>query len=308
MRAKDLIGLLVLSALWGGSFLFIRIAAPVLGPVVLIELRVFLAGVLLLLYSLVTRQPLNLRKYWLTYLLIGILNSAIPFTLIATSELHLTAGLAAILNATSPLFGAVVAALWIKEALTFKKIIGLLLGLAGVCVVMGWSPLPLTLTIILSVVASLVAAAFYGIASVYTKIYARGTNSVAVSTCSQLGAALFLLPLTFVAPMQQVPSIQVSLAVAALALLCTAVGYLIYFSLIANVGPTRALTVTFLAPVFGVLWGALFLGEPLTLSTILGFAIILLGTGFVTGISFGRPKSDVVKEAEEKQKVAARGE
>ncbi|HET7640285.1 MAG TPA: DMT family transporter, partial [Ktedonobacteraceae bacterium] len=132
MKARDVGALLLLSALWGGSFLFMRIAAPVFGPVVLIELRVLIAGIALLLYSIFTRRNLDLRKRWLHYLVIGIINSAIPFTLIATAELLLTAGFAAILNATSPLFGAVVAAIWIKEALTTRKVIGLLLGLVGV--------------------------------------------------------------------------------------------------------------------------------------------------------------------------------
>ena len=291
MKAKEVGGLLLLSALWGGSFLFIRIAAPVLGPVVLIELRVLIAGVALLLYSLIIRQNLDLRKRWLHYLAIGILNSALPFTLIATAELHLTAGFAAILNATSPLFGAVVAALWIKEALTIKKIIGLLLGLAGVGVLVGWSPLPFSTTLVLAIAASLVGAAFYGLAGVYTKVYTRGASSVAIATCSQLGASLFLLPLVPIFPAPHMPSTLVILVVTALALFCTAIGYLIYFWLIATVGPTRAITVTFLAPAFGVLWGTLLLGEVLTWSTIVGFAIILAGTGFVTGIRIGKPAS-----------------
>ncbi len=288
MKAKEVGGLLLLSALWGGSFLFIRIAAPVLGPVVLIELRVLIAGVALLLYSLVIRQDLELRKRWSHYLAIGILNSALPFTLIATAELHLTAGFAAILNATSPLFGAIVAALWIKEALTTKKIVGLLLGLAGVGVLVGWSPLPFSTTLVLAILASLAGAAFYGLAGVYTKVYTRGASSVAIATCSQLGASLFLLPLTPLFPAPHQPSTFVILVVAALALFCTAIGYLIYFWLIETVGPTRAITVTFLAPAFGVLWGVLLLHELLTWSTIVGFAIILAGTGFVTGIRLGK--------------------
>ena len=125
MNAKQIGALLLLSALWGGSFLFIRIAAPVLGPVLLIELRVLIAGVALLLYMLFTRSSLDLRTRWKYYLVIGIISSAIPFILIATAELYLTAGLAATLNATSPLFGAVIAAIWIKEAFTKKKVIGL---------------------------------------------------------------------------------------------------------------------------------------------------------------------------------------
>jgi drug/metabolite transporter (DMT)-like permease len=283
MNARQMGALLLLSALWGGSFLFIRIAAPILGPVVLIELRVLIAGVALLLYVLVTRSQLDLRARWRHYLVIGIINSAIPFTLIATAELHLTAGLAAILNATSPLFGAVVAALWIKEALTRQKVIGLLLGLLGVGVLVGWSPFPFSETLAVSVAASLAAAACYGIASVYTKVSVRGASSTAVATCSQVGAALVLLPFTFVAPPEHTPTPIVVLAVTALALLCTAVAYLLYFWLIEHAGPTRALTVTFLAPVFGVFWGVVLLREPVSLSTLLGFGIILAGTGFVTG-------------------------
>ncbi len=291
MKAKEVGGLLLLSILWGGSFLFIRIAAPVFGPIVLVELRVLIAGIALLLYSLAIKQNLDLRKRWPHYLAIGILNSALPFTLIATAELHLTAGFAAILNATSPLFGAVVAALWIKEALTMKKIIGLLLGLAGVGVLVGWSPLPFSTTLVLAILASLAGAAFYGVASVYTKVYAHGTSSVAIATCSQLGASLFLLSLVPIFPAPHMPSTFVILVVIALALVCTAIGYLIYFWLIETTGPTRAITVTFLAPAFGVLWGFLLLGEVLTLSTIIGFAIILAGTGFVTGIRIAPTRS-----------------
>jgi drug/metabolite transporter (DMT)-like permease len=300
MNAKQIGALLLLSALWGGSFLFIRIAAPVLGPVLLIELRVLIAGVALLLYMLVTRSPLDLRARWRNYLVIGIINSAIPFTLIATAELFLTAGLAATLNATSPLFGAVVAAMWIKEALTKKKVIGLALGLLGVSVLVGWSPFPFSVTLAVSVAASLAAAACYGIASVYTKVYIRGASSKAVATCSQLGAALFLLPLTFVAPSKHAPTPIVLLAVVALALLGTAVAYLLYFWLIEHAGPTRALTVTFLAPVFGVLWGTVLLSEPLNLSTFIGFGIILIGTGFVTGVRLR--KEPIIPPVEQPQR------
>jgi len=253
MNTKQIGALLLLSALWGGSFLFMRIAAPVLGPVLLIELRVLIAGVALLVYMLVTRSAFDLRARWKHYLVIGIINSAIPFTLIATAELYLTAGLAATLNATSPLFGAVVAAIWINEALTKKKVIGLALGLLGVSILVGWSPFPFSLTLAISVAASLAAAACYGIGGVYTKVYMQGASSKAVATCSQLGAALVLLPLTFVAPSRHAPTPIVLLAVIALALLCTAVAYLLYFWLIEHAGPTRALTVTFLAPIFGVL-------------------------------------------------------
>ena len=300
MNAKQIGALLLLSALWGGSFLFMRIAAPVLGPVLLIELRVLIAGVALLLYMLVTRSTFDLRARWKHYLVIGIINSAIPFTLIATAELYLTAGLAATLNATSPLFGAVVAAMWIQEALTKKKVVGLALGLLGVSILVGWSPFPFSLTLAVSVAASLAAAACYGIGGVYTKVYMQGASSKAVATCSQLGAALVLLPLTFFAPSKHAPTPIVLLAVVALALLGTAVAYLLYFWLIEHAGPTRALTVTFLAPIFGVLWGTELLSEPLSLSTFIGFGIILMGTGFVTGIRLR--KEPIIPTVEQTQR------
>ena len=300
MNTKQIGALLLLSALWGGSFLFMRIAAPVLGPVLLIELRVLIAGVALLVYMLVTRSAFDLRARWKHYLVIGIINSAIPFTLIATAELYLTAGLAATLNATSPLFGAVVAAIWINEALTKKKVIGLALGLLGVSILVGWSPFPFSLTLAVSVAASLAAAACYGIGGVYTKVYMKGASSKAVATCSQLGAALVLLPLTFIAPSRHAPTPIVLLAVIALALLCTAVAYLLYFWLIEHAGPTKALTVTFLAPIFGVLWGTVLLSEPLSLSTFIGFGIILMGTGFVTGIRLR--KEPIIPPVEQTQR------
>jgi drug/metabolite transporter (DMT)-like permease len=256
----------------------------VLGPVVLVELRVFIAGLALTFYSIFTRQNLNLRTHWHHYLVIGIINSAIPFTLIATAELYLTAGLGAILNATSPLFAAIIAAIWIKESLTIRKMLGLLLGLVGVGMVAGWSPLPFSAIFVLSIAASLAGSAFYGLASVYTKVNMRGASPVGVATGSQWSASLFLLPLVPIVPLRHTPTLPVIFAVAALALVCTSFAYLIYFQLIANIGPTRALTVTFLVPPLGVLWGMLFLHEILTWSTVVGFAIILGGTALVTGV------------------------
>ena len=186
MKSKDVAALLLLSTVWGGSFLFIRVASPVLGPVVLVELRVLIAGLALMLCAIFTRPNFNLRQYWPHYLVIGIINSAIPFILIATAELHLTAGFAAILNATSPLFAAIVAAIWIKEALPARKVVGLLLGLVGVGVLVGWSPLPFSAIVIFSIVACLTASAFYGLGSVYTKVHMHGASSMGAVTCSQL--------------------------------------------------------------------------------------------------------------------------
>ena len=255
MKAPDLARLVFLAALWGGSFIFIRIAAPVLGPIVLVTLRVFLAGSALLVYALITRSDLELRTRWRQYLILGALNSAIPFVLISTAELQLPASLAAILNATSPLFGAVIAAIWIKDPLTRRKIAGLALGLIGVGVLVGWSPTEFTPVVALAAGASLLGAAFYGLASVYTKAKVVGARPIGMATGSQFAAGLLLLPFVPFSTRAGSPSITVVFSVLALALLCTALAYLLYFRLIVDVGPAKALTVTFLVPIFGTLWG-----------------------------------------------------
>ncbi|MCX6028874.1 MAG: DMT family transporter [Chloroflexi bacterium] len=283
MRPADVVRLLMLAVLWGGSFLFMRIAAPVLGPVVLIALRVSLAGLALLAYAAITRQKLALRRYWRQYLIIGAINSALPFVLIATAELKLPASLAAILNATSPLFGAMMAALWLREPLTLRKIGGIGLGIAGVVILVGGKAFMATENVLLSIGASLFAAACYGLASVYTKLKAAGAPAFGMAAGSQIGASLVLLPLIpFTLPTAQPAAVVVG-TVAALALLSTAVAYLLYFRLIVDVGPVRALSVTFLVPVFGLLWGAIFLGEPITTGMLLGGGVILAGIALVMG-------------------------
>jgi drug/metabolite transporter (DMT)-like permease len=287
MKAPDLARLIFLAALWGGSFIFIRIAAPVLGPIVLVTFRVLVAGSALLVYARITRSELELRARWRQYLILGAINSAIPFVLISTAELHLSASLAAILNATSPLFGAVIAAIWIKDPLTRRKLAGLVIGLIGVGVLVGWSPTELTPVLALSASASLLGAAFYGLASVYTKAKVVGARPIGMATGSQFAAGLLLLPFVPSSAPHGQPTITVILSVLALALLCTALAYLLYFRLIVDVGPARALTVTFLVPVFGTLWGALFLGEQITISTLAGCGVVLAGTALVTGFRLG---------------------
>src|SRR5579883_1329186 len=194
MKPRDSLFLLLLAALWGGSFLFIRLASPVIGPVVLMDARVLIAGLALLVYAaLLARMP-DLWRRWRAYLLLGGLNAAAPFTLIAFAELHLPASLAAILNATTPLFGAVVAFFWLHDRMTAKKIVGILIGVIGVVVLVGWSPFPLTPLVLLSVGASLLAACFYGIGGVYSKVAFQKEPPLALAMGQQLGAGVVLLP------------------------------------------------------------------------------------------------------------------
>jgi len=289
---KQFTALLVLSALWGGSFFFIRVAAPALGPVLLIELRVLIAGIALLFYALLSSQLPQLRSRWKTFLVIGIFNSALPFLCISTAELHLTASLAATLNAATPLFGALVAACWLGESIGPRKALGLLLGLVGVAVLVGLGPLPLTPVVLLSILASLLATVSYGFAAVYTKVAAKGAPPLALALYSQLFAALVIAPaVPFTLPATP-PSGLVVLCVGALALFSTALAYLLYFYLIVSAGPTKATTVTYLSPAFGILWGVFLLAEPLTLGSLLGFGIILASVWLVTTQTVRRVQAD----------------
>jgi drug/metabolite transporter (DMT)-like permease len=290
MRPGDLGALTLLGALWGGSFLFISVAVPALGPALLVELRVLLAAVALALCAVAVGRLPALRSQWKEFLILGGLNASAPFTLIAISQLNLTASLAAIMNSTTPLFAAVVAAAWIGEELTTRKIFGLLLGVVGVAVLVGLDPVPLNGVVLLSVGASLLAALCYALGGVYAKRTFPGVPPLAMGIGQQATAAAILLPLAAANLPEEPPSLAVVLSVLGLALLSTAVAYLLYFRLMASVGPTKTLTVTFLVPVFGVLFGVLLLGDPVGIGTLAGMGIILSSVALVTGISLGKAK------------------
>lgn len=277
----------LLGGLWGASFLFIRIAVPALGPFVLMELRVGLAAAALAPCALAVSRLPALRTRPKEFLIIGGLNAAIPFTLIATAEITLTSSLAAILNSTTPLFAAVVAAAWIGEALTLRKVVGLLLGVVGVATLVGLDPVPLERVALLSVGAMLAAAFCYALGGVYAKRTFEGVPSLAMATGQQTGAAVLLLPFAAATLPREAPSSSVALSVLGLALLCTAVAYLLYFYLIASAGPTKTLAVTFLVPVFGLFFGVLLLDEPFGLGTLAGLGIILVGVALVTQVRLG---------------------
>jgi drug/metabolite transporter (DMT)-like permease len=163
MRPRDFAGLVLLGALWGGSFLFIRVAVPALGPFLLAELRVGLAAVALFLFALAAGRVPEIRHRWRSFLVLGFLNAAVPFSLISAAEIHLTASLAAILNSTTVMFSAIVAAAWIGDVLTARKAIGIVLGIIGVSVLVGWDPLPLSGGVLLAVAAMLVASLSYAL-------------------------------------------------------------------------------------------------------------------------------------------------
>ncbi len=194
MRITDILELKLLAALWGASFLFTRIAAPEFGPVVLVQLRVTVAALFLLPILLSRDGGPGLRQHWKKLALLGILNSAIPFYLLSYSTLSLTGGFASILNATAPLFTAVVAWLWLSEALDGRKITGLFIGFVGVLVLV-WDKLSFQIdNTMLAIGAGIAASVFYGIGANFTRKYANNIGSLMIATGSMIGAAIFLLP------------------------------------------------------------------------------------------------------------------
>jgi drug/metabolite transporter (DMT)-like permease len=295
VRPRDFAGLVLLSALWGGSFLFIRVAVPALGPFFLVGLRVGLAAAALTLYALAIGRMPKIRTRWKSFLVLGFLNAAVPFSLISAAEIYLTASLSAILNSTTVMFTAIVAAVWMGDVLTARKAIGIVLGIAGVTVLVGWDPLPLNGGVLLAVAAMLIASLSYALGATYAKQSFSGIPPLGMAIGQLCGAVVLLAPLAAVSVPAEAPSFVVALSMLGLALLSTAVAYLIYFRLIENVGPTSTVTVTLLVPVFGLLFGILLLDEPFGVGTLAGLGIILLSVVLITGIAPRKGRWKVVQ-------------
>ncbi len=288
MKPKDLSALILLGAVWGLSFIFIRVGVPQLGPFFLMVLRVGLAVLALLPFAVALGRVPELRKRWRQFIAMGFLNAAVPFPLIAFAEITITASLAAILNSTTVLFSVLVAAAFLGDSLTRRKLAGVVMGVVGVAVLVGLDPLPLSGPVLAAVGAMLLAAVFYALAGTYAKVTFSGVRPLTLATGQQAGATALLLPFAVATVPGEEPSVAAALSALGLAILCTAVAYLLYFTLIQNVGPTSTLTVTFLAPGFGVLFGVLLLGEPFGVGSALGLAIVLLSVALVTGVGFER--------------------
>ncbi|MDD5335658.1 MAG: DMT family transporter [Rhodoferax sp.] len=272
----------LLAALWGSSFLFMRMGAQEFGALPTAGLRVAIAALFLLPLLLVRSLGPQLVQHWKKILFIGVFNSALPFACFSFALLSISTGLSAILNATVPLFGALVAWAWLKDRPSGSRIVGLVLGFVGVAL-LAWDkasfkPDAAGLSSGWAVLACLLACLSYGISASYTKRYLGGLPSLVTATGSQLGATLALaLPTWWLWP-QHTPSGSAWLALLALGVLCTGLAYILFFWLIENVGPARSLTVTFVVPVFALIYGAVFLHETVSGWTLLCAAIIVCGT------------------------------
>ncbi|MEC5213540.1 drug/metabolite transporter (DMT)-like permease [Polaromonas sp. CG_9.5] len=287
---------MLLAAIWGSSFLFMRMGAVEFGALPTAAVRVAIAALFLLPLVWLRGLLPVLRKNWKPVFFIGLLNSGIPFACIAFALLSISTGLSSILNATVPMFGALIAWIWLKDRPTASRILGLVIGFAGVAllawdqatfkagnpgVAPGWA-----------VLASLLACACYGISASFTKRYLSGLPPLVTAAGSQIGATLGLaLPALWLWP-ARMPGASAWLALLAVGVVCTGIAYILFFRLIENAGPARALSVTFVVPVFAVLYGVLFLGESVTPWMVGCAGVIVGGTALATGLlKLGRDRT-----------------
>lgn len=284
MGYRDLVDLVSLGAVWGASFLFMRVAAPEFGVIALIAMRVLIALLFLLPFFFAHAGLDELRANWKPIAVAGALSSALPFCLLAFATLHLTGGLVSIVNATTPMFGALIGWLWLSERLTRSQNAGLLIGLCGVVILVG-DRLSLSLDGgLLAVLAAILASLCYGTGANFAKKNLINIRAITTSTGTMIAATIILLP----AAAWNWPDAPVSgrawLAVSTMGIASTGIAYLLFYRLLASVGSAKALTVTYLVPAFAVLWGALFIDEAVTADMLIGGAVILTGISLVTGL------------------------
>ncbi len=285
MKLPQLLQLFALAALWGASFLFIRLAVPHFGVVPLTAVRSVVATITLMPILLLNGKWPELRSHWPHILVIGLISTAIPATMLSVSTKYTSAGFASILNALTPLFSALVAWLWLKEALTLPVVAGITLGFIGVLVMVFDREILTTGFVLLPIVAGVTGTLLYGLTGNYSRRFAQSVSPIVIAAGCQLFSALFMVPLSlFLWPSASVP-VEGWIYGAILGVFCTGVAFILYFQLLEKVGVVRTVVVTYLVPVFGMLWGLLFLSETITLRMLIGAALILAGVGLSTKLA-----------------------
>nr|WP_238349530.1 DMT family transporter [Pseudomonas sp. SWRI179] len=288
--------LLSLAAIWGASFLFMRIIAPVIGTIPTAFFRVSIAFVGLLVILALMRVDWNFRGKLKVVMVLGLINSGIPATFYSLAAQVLPAGYSAIFNATTPLMGVLIGGLFFSEKLTLAKVGGVFLGLLGVGILTRAGPVAFDLQLLMGALACLLATTCYGFAGFLTRRWLDhqgGLDSRLSALGSMFGATVFLLPLFGYSVISQPPASwggwSVWLSLLGLGLVCTALAYILYFRLLSSIGPVKSMTVTFLIPPFGVLWGALLLDEPLGMAHLYGGVLIAAALWLVLKPSVAKP-------------------
>ncbi|MCI1737203.1 MAG: DMT family transporter [Pseudomonas veronii] len=297
MKLSDYVRLLALAAIWGASFLFMRISAPVLGALPTAFFRVLLGAIGLAVILAILNSSVDFNGKLRQIMVLGVINSGIPFLMYSVAALLLPAGYSAIFNATTPMMGVLIGWMCFNDPLTLKKAAGVLIGIMGITLLTSTGPVTLSMSVVMGALVCLVATSCYGAAGFLAKRWVAdkgGLDAKLVAFGSQIGATLFLVPFfgisTAINPPTTWGTPQVWIALVALGFICTACAYILYFRLIADIGPVRSLTVTFLIPPFGVLWGGMFLGERLSAAHLYGGGLICLAVWFV--LSKSKPKQE----------------
>ncbi len=277
-----------MAAIWGAAYPLLRVSSPQFGPVALVVVRLAIASLVLLPFVKWTPSSL---QHWRKLLVLGLINTAVPFALFAYATLTITGGLASVINATTPMFGALVAYFWLHERLDALRVAGIAIGFGGVLYIVGGEIGTHAEDSLLGVLAAVVGAAMYGVAANFTKRQLGALNARLVAAGNVVAALLLMAPFAWMSWPAAPPSATAWWAVIALGLFCTALAYLLFFRLLSRVSASQAITVTFLIPVFGILWGALFLDEPVTAGLLVSAVVVLVGVALATGLVTRRRKS-----------------
>ncbi|HEY1329132.1 MAG TPA: DMT family transporter [Casimicrobiaceae bacterium] len=281
IRPQDAARLVALALIWSASFVLIRVLSPAVGPFWVATSRLLIGGLAMAAWLALSREKVDVRAHWTAYVFIGVLNSGLPFVLWAFAALHLPASYLVILNAMTPLFGAAIAPFAVGERLNAPKVAGLASGVVGVVLVTRAVPLAGDARFAVALCAGLAAALCYALAAIWIKRKAAALQPIAIAAWSQLFAGALLLPLAMPSRVAGPVDFTVAVNLLLLGLVCSGIAYLLYYRLIRDIGPTRALTVTFLMPAFGMVWGALLLHESITAGMVAGAALIVAGTAAV---------------------------
>lgn len=288
MRLRDLLLILFLAALWGSTALLVRFASEDVDAAFITGMRLAIGAAGMLVYGVARGEFPSLRARLLPYVLMGLLNAALPIGLGAFAATRLPVGVTAILFAPTPLFSALVAAVWLKERLSLTKVAGILLGLAGVVILIGWVPFEVDAEAIAGIAAALGSCVCYGLASTLAQVGFRGEGSLRITTGQLVTASVWSMPLALASWPARFPSAGTVVILLVFGLISTSLGFLLFFGLFERIGAVRTQMVGLLIPCFGVIWGVVFRAEPVTLNIVAGLVIVLASVMLVTGFTFRR--------------------
>ena len=287
MEFKYWVLLIFLGALWGSAFMFIKVATPEYGPVALVNARLIIASLIFLPILLRKKYLPLLAPIWKHVLVLSVINNMIPFTLFSFASLGSSSNILAILNATTALNTMVIAYFWINESVTFKQIVGLILGFIGVIILVNPQNSEATL---ISSISCLVAAAFYSLSTVFIQKNSAKTNKLVLIGWSIVFSAVLMMPISYIYLPESIPSFEANISAVWLGAVSTGLGFLGYVRLIDKIGAVKTSIVAYFLPVFGILWGYIFLDEKISISVVIGCLVVLMGIFLATSNNNKLPK------------------